>query len=448
MELGAAAVRPEAGGDRALTGRLAAVTGARLLFLTLLLGATAFFYLRGDLAIYPQSLRIIFATIGAAYALGALYAVLLRAGAPPTRLAYAQILLDQVTWTAIVYVTGGATSGATSFYAFTCLLGAMLIGIRGATLGALSGIAIYAALCLGFALRWIAPPRDQTYIISTSELVYPLLMNALGIGVVALLAGYLAERLRLTGGALEVATQRVVQAERLALLGTVAAGLAHEIRNPLGSISGSIEMLRESQSLSDEDRQLCEIVQREAARLNQLVTTMLDFSKPRPPHIEPVDVASLARDVVALAARTERSGAGDVKVVYDGPSNETYARCDGAQMRQVLWNLVRNAVQASGAGTEVRVVVRAAAGGVDLSVEDEGPGIPESAREKIFDAFFTTRAGGTGMGLAVVKRILDDHASFGARIAVDSPPRGGAIFCVHLTQPTPAERASFALRTS
>jgi two-component system, NtrC family, sensor histidine kinase HydH len=442
MELGAGSVRPEAGADRALTGRLAAITGARLLFLTLLLGAAAFFYLRGDLAIYPQSLRIIFATIATAYALGAAYAVLLRAGAPPVPLAYAQILLDQVTWTAIVYVTGGATSGATSFYALTCLLGAMLIGLRGATVAALSGIAMYAVLCFAFALHWIQAPHDQTYLLTTSELVYPLLVNALGIGVVALLAGYLAERLRLTGGALEAATRRALHAERLALLGSVAAGLAHEIRNPLGSISGSIEMLRESEHLSEEDRLLCEIVQREAARLNHLVTTMLDLSKPRPPRIEPVDVAALARDVVALAARTERSGAGDVKVLYDGPDDGTYARCDGAQMRQVLWNLVRNAVQASGAGTEVRVVVRAGAGGVELSVEDEGPGIPESAREKIFDAFFTTRAGGTGMGLAVVKRILDDHGPSGASIAVDSPPRGGAVFSVHLPPTTAAERAS------
>src|SRR5580700_9241991 len=150
MRLGAASVRPEAGGDRALTGRLAAITGARLLLLTLLLGATAFFYLRGDLEIYPHSLRVTFATIAAAYALGAVYAISLRVGAPPTLLAYAQIVLDQITWTAIVYVTGGATSGATSFYALTCLLGAMLIGLRGATLGALTGIALYAALCFGF----------------------------------------------------------------------------------------------------------------------------------------------------------------------------------------------------------------------------------------------------------------------------------------------------------
>ncbi len=433
MELGAASVRPEAGGDRALTGRLAAVTGARLLFLTLLLGATAFFYLRGDLAIYPLSLRITFATIAAAYALGAAYAVSLRAGAQPTLLAYAQIVLDQVTWTAIVYVTGGATSGATSFYALTCLLGAMLIGLRGATLGALSGIALYASLCFAFVFHWIRAPGDQAgYVLTLGELVYPLLVNTLGIGVVALLAGYLAERLRLTGGALEQATRRALQAERLALLGRVAAGLAHEIRNPLGSISGSIEMLRDSPNLSDEEKQLCEIVHREAARLNHLVTDMLDLSKPKQPQMARVDVAELARDVVALAARSERSGSGDVSVVYDGPEGATFAQCDAEQMRQVLWNLVRNAVQASGAGTQVRVLVRDDGDGVALAVADTGPGIDESAREKLFDVFFTTRPHGAGMGLAVVKRIIDDHAPFGASIAVESSGSGGATFRVHL----------------
>jgi signal transduction histidine kinase len=111
-------------------------------------------------------------------------------------------------------------------------------------------------------------------------------------------------------------------------------------------------------------------------------------------------------------------------------------------MRQVLWNLVRNAVQASGAGKEVRVLVRKGPEGVDLSVEDQGPGIPDSAREKIFDAFFTTRAGGAGMGLAVVKRIMDDHAPSGARITVESSALGGATFCVHLAGATAREWAS------
>jgi signal transduction histidine kinase len=433
MELGAASVRPEAGGDRALTGRLTAITAARLLLVTLLLGATAFFYLRGDLAMYPISLRVTFATIAAAYVLGAAYAVALRVGVPPTHLAYTQVVLDQVTWTAIVYVTGGPTSGATSFYALTCLVGAMLIGLRGATLAALTGIGAYATLCFAFVFHWLVPPRDQPgYVVTVGELVYPLLVNGLGIAVVALLGGYLAERLRITGGALAEAKERALAAERLALLGRVAAGLAHEIRNPLGSISGSIEMLRESPQLSEEDRQLCAIVQREAARLNLLVTDMLDLSKPQSPHVERVDVAALARDVVALAARSDRSGAGDVSVIYDGPNDAAFARCDAAQMRQVLWNLVRNAVQASGAGTQVRVQVGSSSSGVDLAVVDTGPGIPEAARERLFDAFFTTRPQGAGIGLAVVKRIIDDHAAHGASIAIESSAAGGATFRVHL----------------
>jgi signal transduction histidine kinase len=121
-----------------------------------------------------------------------------------------------------------------------------------------------------------------------------------------------------------------------------------------------------------------------------------------------------------------------VSVIYDGPNDAAFARCDAAQMRQVLWNLVRNAVQASGAGTQVRVQVGSSSSGVDLAVVDTGPGIPEAARERLFDAFFTTRPQGAGIGLAVVKRIIDDHAAHGASIAIESSAAGGATFRVHL----------------
>src|SRR5208282_5312261 len=113
------------------------------------------------------------------------------------------IVLDQLTWTAIVYVSGGATSGATSFYALTCLLGAVLVGWRGAAAAAAIGIGAYGLLCLGFQQHWVEPPTDQpqeAYLRAASELVYPLLVNALGVSVVAVLGGYLAERLRVTGG--------------------------------------------------------------------------------------------------------------------------------------------------------------------------------------------------------------------------------------------------------
>ena len=311
----------------------------------------------------------------------------------------------------------------------------MLIGIRGALYAAGVGVLAYTILCAGFVFGFFVAPTDQPgviYLSSIRELFFPFLLNTIGIIVVAALAGYLADRLRSTRGALDVANLRVKEAERLALLGRLSTGLAHEIRNPLGAISGSIEMLKEAPELSEEDRQLCEIIQREASRLNQLVTDMMDLAKPRAPAPELVDVAQICRDVVALATRSERSGAGDVRVEYTGPEGALQAFCDGAQVRQVIWNLVRNAVQASGAGTTVKVVVDHSPGVATLSVVDSGPGITEEARAQIFDAFFTTRTNGAGIGLAVVKRIMDDHAPFGGKIEVRSPESGGAQFDVTL----------------
>jgi signal transduction histidine kinase len=422
--------------DQGLATRLAWITGLRLSLLVALLGATTFFYLRGDLSAFPHSQTLVFGTIGAGFVLAGAYAGALRRGVGLRSLALTQIILDQLTWTVIVYVSGGATSGATSFYGLTCLVAAVLLGPRGSAVAAVVGFGSYAALCGGFWLRLIVPPNDQpaaNYAVTAQALTYPMLTTALGITVVAVLSGYLADRLRRTGGALVQARQRADEAERLAMLGRLAAGLAHEIRNPLGSISGSIEMLRESPELSDEDKQLCDIVRRETDRLNRLVTDMMDLARPRPPTPEAVDVVALAKDVLELARRSER-GAGDVAVVYEGPDEPVTAWCDGAQIRQVLWNLVRNAVQASAAGSQVVVRVEREPK-IALSVVDAGPGVTSETKDQIFDAFYTTRSHGAGIGLAVVKRIVDEHARYGATIDVLSPPSGGAEFRVELGAP-------------
>jgi two-component system sensor histidine kinase HydH len=431
MELGIRSRSP----DHSLAGRIAWITGLRLAFLLLLLGATASLYLREQLSRYPFSLRVVFVTIGSGFALAAVYAAILRSGKRLPLLAWSQIALDQLTWTAIVYVSGGASSGATSLYALTCLVGAILAGLRGAAFAGGLGIGIYALLCAGFHFGWVRPPPDQnaaSYATDLEDLVYPLLMNTLGVTVVALLASYLAERLRITGGALQAATRRAQDAERLAVLGRIAAALAHEIRNPLSSITGSIEVLRESPALDDEDRQLCDIVRREARRLNDLVGDMLDLSRRRAPNAEATDLAALSREVVALAANAARGS--DVLVRYEGPGQEAaYARCDGAQIRQVVWNLVRNAIQASSAGSTVIVRVEPGERDVTLSVNDEGPGISQEAVSRIFEDFFTTRTHGAGIGLAVVRRIIEDHEPMGVRLSVEKAPGGGASFRITLS---------------
>jgi signal transduction histidine kinase len=417
-----------------LTQRLAWVTGFRLLLLSLVLGLLGLLNFRSPLAWATFTVQMALGTLALAFAVTGLYAALLRQGRRMRLLVTLQLIVDPMLWTVIVYLSGGASSGATSLYGLSCVTGAMLTGFRGAALAFSVSTLCFGGLLLGLGLGWILPPADQLaamYHLASEDLLYAGVVNLLAMLVVTVLAGSLAERLRVAGGRVVAAEERADHAERLAALGRVATALAHEIRNPLGSISGCIQLLRVNQALNDEDRRLCAIIVSEASRLNDLVTDMLNLARPQRPQLGCVDAAATARDVVELAAQSGRA-ASDVGVSYAGVERAPIC-ADSAQLRQLIWNLVRNAVQASSAGRQVRVSVLskgdADAEQAELTVQDEGVGLSEQAKERIFDAFFTTRAQGTGVGLAVVKRIADDHR-FG--IEVESESGRGATFRVQL----------------
>lgn len=421
-----------------LATRLTRLVALRLFVLTLFLAFVTLIYLRGQTGGFSS--LVMFATVAFAYGVSAVYAAFVRRGKLLTEVGYAQLLSDQITWSAIAYVTGGIASGGVSLYGLTCIAGAIALGARGAGVALGAAAVCYLGLGAGVIHEVLPLPPDQSaelYASTWSAAAYPMLVNFFGLALVASMSGYLAERLRSTGGDLVKAEARAVEAERLAALGRLAAGLAHEIRNPLGGIAGSIELLATSPSLTDEDRRLCEIVQLEADRLNALVSDMLDLSRPRPPAIDEVDVAQIAREVVLLASRSGRGR--DVNVSFSGPAS-LLLRADAAQIRQLLWNLVRNAVQASSAGDAVKIQVARAGGTATLSVSDRGPGIEPEAKGQIFDAFFTTRSHGTGVGLAVVKRIVDAHG-----FAIDVASEGGATFTVTVPKASVvAERQSQA----
>ncbi len=416
-----------------LASRLGWLVLLRLLFLTLLFGLTASFYLRSGFRVGTYSNRVLLVALVATYAASATYYVVLKR----LRRRVVELVVHQATYTALIYVTGGATSGATALYGLTCLVGAILIGPRGPFVAALAGALFYLFMCAGFVSGAIGVPPDQpqsSYVVGLGEIIYPFFINLLVLMVVTLLAEYLAERLRLTGGRLVEATQRAEDAERLAALGRIAAGLAHEIRNPLGSIVGSVQLLTTAQGMSEEGQRLCGIVERETARLNDLVEDMLQLARPRQPVLAEVDVARTAREVVALASQSGRGT--DVDVRYEGPgeAENLVTRADAGQLRQVVWNLVRNAVQASSPGAKVTVRVTPqptprSSGHAVLEVHDDGPGIGAEAKSRLFDAFFTTRSSGMGIGLAVVKRIVDEH---GWLIEVESREGRGATFRVRM----------------
>lgn len=412
--------------ERLLTRRLASLSALRLGLLIALLALASTLYFGANFDSQGASFRVLLATLVAAFGSAAVVAILLLRRTLLVPVAYAQLVLDAATWTVVAWLSGGTSSGATSFLGLTVVSGAIALGARGAVFGAVTSATALATLTALLVRGTIRPPSDlPSYPTSWAALSYPLTLNLLVLVVVAILAGYLAERLRRAGGALQVANQRADEAERLAVLGRFAAGLAHEIRNPLGAIAGSVQLLAEAPGLGEEEKLLCGIISREAARLNDLVTDMLEVSRPRRPEKTQVDLAALAREVVQLQTASGRGAEVRVRCDGDGPLP---ILADGAQLRQVTWNLVRNAIQASGAGAEVTVTTaRLPDGRATLEVKDDGPGIPDSARPRLFDAFFTTRSHGVGIGLALVKRIVDDH---GFSIEVDSDEGEGATFRV------------------
>jgi two-component system sensor histidine kinase PilS (NtrC family) len=221
--------------------------------------------------------------------------------------------------------------------------------------------------------------------------------------------------------------QHMRRAERLATVGQLAAGIAHEIRNPLASISGSIELLRQAPPASDEDRTLMAIVHREIQRLNELVGDLLDYANPRPSQPVDFDLGVLVRETLQVS-RADRALA-DVEIAT-AAAEPLLVHADPSKLRQVVWNLVRNAADAAAAGGKhVRVEARRAGEQATITVEDDGPGIPPDRIGRIFDPFYTTKQKGTGLGLATCHAIVAEH---GGQIDLESEVGKGTKVVVRL----------------
>lgn len=217
------------------------------------------------------------------------------------------------------------------------------------------------------------------------------------------------------------------RSERLATVGRLAAGVAHEIRNPLASISGSIELLRQAPQASDEDRQLMTIVHREIQRLNVLIGDLLDYANPRPRQPVDFDLGIVIDETLQVAKGDQAFVEVEVTSEIDRPLP---IHADPAKLRQVIWNLLRNAAHAAAAGGKhVRVEARVAAESTTISVTDDGHGIRPDQIAQIFDPFFTTKTKGTGLGLAMCHAMISEH---GGRIDVESEVGKGTTMLVRI----------------
>ncbi len=220
--------------------------------------------------------------------------------------------------------------------------------------------------------------------------------------------------------------------EKLASVGQLAAGIAHEIRNPLASLSGSIQLMQGELPQDSVHKKLITIVLRETDRLDNLIRNFLNYAKPATLQLENVDVASTLKDVIELIAQKE-----GVRTRFDiQVSKPMIVKCDPASLRQIFWNLILNAVDAMQGGGRVVIMIDQRDRDAVVSILDEGPGVSPDLRSKIFDPFFTTKKDGTGLGLAMVFQMVRAH---GGRLGVEEAPAGGAKFWVELPIKGPEE---------
>ena len=232
---------------------------------------------------------------------------------------------------------------------------------------------------------------------------------------------------------IKVEAERQRMQERMAAVGELAARMAHEIKNPLASISGSAQVLESAGTLDEKDQRLLRILIDESRRLSGILDGFLEYTRPQRAAFGPCNLSAMLRDCVDLLGRSEEHR-DDHRLVLRVPENLTL-RGEEHQLRQIIWNLSRNALQAMPEGGELEISAVRRNGRVVLRWRDTGVGMTEEVRRQAFEPFVTTRPGGTGLGLAVVYAAVAEH---GGTIAIDSTLGGGTVVTVEL----PAEKVA------
>lgn len=223
-----------------------------------------------------------------------------------------------------------------------------------------------------------------------------------------------------------------IESERLNALTLLAAGVAHEIGNPLNSLTIHLQLLeRELRGLSDEQaaplRELVEVSQREVTRLDQIISQFLRAVRPTTPGFEKASLAAVLQDTLEFLQHEVRDR--DILVEVEQPDDLPDAMLDKNQIKQVFFNIVRNAMQAMPQGGLLKITLGSDDRFVSIAFKDTGPGIPADQLGNIFEPYFTTKSEGTGLGLMIVQRIVRDH---GGELEVHSEPRVGTTFTIFL----------------
>jgi two-component system sensor histidine kinase PilS (NtrC family) len=413
----------------------------RLLAALLILGGTIIFGAHEDLPFSAKPFIHLYWLSGWIILLSLCYTIVYPMFKRETFFAYLQIVIDTLIVTAVIFLTGSYSSLFTFLYLIVIICASMYLSKKGSMI--ISGLC-----CLEYGVmvdleyfEVIRPVFLQKGFVyenyDWNQILYKLCTVMMACFLTMVLSSYLAEKERRAKRDLLAMEDHVKRVERMALIGEMAAGLAHEIKNPLASLSGSIQMLMEvgddcgnhDGSSGMEKNKLMAIAVREADRLNSLVSDFLLFARPVTGTPKVFDIGDVINDTVTLFMHHDRFK-NRIDVCWDG-IKRLDVEMDPGHLKQILQNLLINAADAIGdvKGTITVKTWRDVDGHFKLSVRDSGCGMESKLIKNIFDPFFTTKSKGTGLGLSIVLRIVE---SYNGQIDVESEKGEGSEFTVKI----------------
>jgi two-component system sensor histidine kinase PilS (NtrC family) len=351
-----------------------------------------------------------------------------------------QICIDAICISLVVFITGGYSSVFSFLYLLVVIYSSVFVFKRGTLMVALF-CSLQFAILLVLELYGYIDPFGTGGVLRAANLTGVQVFQksaimAVACFSVAFLSGYLADQERKSKAELVAMEAHLDRVQNLAQIGEMAAGLAHEIKNPLASLSGAIQILKGELEQDADNMRLMHIVLRETDRLSSLVNNFLTFARPSEGQAKTVDLSAALAEIVTLL---EKDGSIDQRIKVSLTTlDAAYIQIDPLQLRQVVWNLLLNGVEAiDGEGALDISVKKIKNRWITVEIADNGCGMNDKTVQAIFNPFFTTKPDGTGLGLSIVYRILE---TYGSRLDVKSTPGQGSVFTLYFkpTDPTAA----------
>ncbi len=402
---------------------------ARVVFAIVLIFSSLFFSTEDNLSILSQPFLSLYNMAALVLVLSILYIFWLNQKKCLLALAYFQTIADTFFVTGIIFVTGSFDSVFTFLYLLVIIYASMLLLQKGSFVMATVSSLEYGLLIELEYYRVITPFMGQYPIsvtIDENQITYRIIITIAACFAVAILSGILSLQLKSARQDLKITQEHLKRVEKMAAMDEMISGIAHEIKNPLASLSGSIQLLKEDTKSGSYEDKLMQIILRETERLKQISNDIRLFAKPSKTNAGQVDMTQAVEDVVTLFLNTVKW---KTRIqLLTKIEKDLFVTIDPVHLKQILWNIIKNAAESIEKKGKIIISLNSPRNKqIYLTIRDNGMGIDSVKAKHIFDPFYTTKPEGTGLGLSIIHRIIDTYEGM---IDFESIPGKGTIFTI------------------